>query len=272
MKTKRNIVNLLYENKQHLNEDGYLHFENSIEKPVYGVSEDNRCLKFHWIDGVQLLFNDEMRIWEIVVWLSTEQSEVLGKANLIFVPETFYDAIYEEANHTLMVLKSYKQKQSTKTTKPMKTNYEETQETILAVQAELMSKAETTEEQEAIREAADIVSKCNRECEVERLIDKFGGSKFLPVKIVVFDDYHDNKVHMFNAGGLVWVTKGELVPENEPIPYHRFDAESQMTLLKLLREDIKSKLIKGRDAARVSYNKPALDCYTRLLKEEFGIE
>ena len=154
----------------------------------------------------------------------------------------------------------------------MKTNYEETQETILAVQAELMSKAETTEEQEAIREAADLVSKCNRECEVERLIEKFGGSKFFPVKIVVFDDNHGNKVHMFNAGGLVWVTKGELVPENETIPYHRFDAESQMTLLKLFREDIKSKLINGRYAARIFNDTPAFDCYTRLLKEEFGIE
>lgn len=271
MKTKQNIVNLLFENKQRLNKDGYLHFENSIETPVYGVSEDNRCLKFHWIDGVQLLFNEEIRIWEIVIWLSTEQSKVLGKANLIFVPETLYDAIYEETNRTLNVVKSYKQKQSTKTTKPMKNGYEVTQDTILAVQAKLMANAETTEEQEAIREAADLISKCNRECEVERLIEKFGGSKFLPVKIVVFDDNRGNKVRMFSADGLVWVIKGELVPANEPIPYFRFDAESQKTLLKLFREDIKSKLIKARDAARSSYNKTAWDCYTRLLKEEFGI-
>lgn len=271
MKTKQNILNLLYKNKQHLNGDGYLHFEKSIETPVYGVSEENICLKFHWIDGVQLLFNEKMRIWEIVLWLSTKQSEVLGKTNLIYLPETLYDAIYEETNHTLNVLNSYKQKQTSKTKSPMK-GYEINERAILEIRAKFMANAKSAEEQEQIKEIADMSATANRELEIERLLIKFGTQINLlgGVRAAFIKDNRGNDITIFLVHELVYITKGELVKGNPPKAFFEFDAESQMTLLKCLQSDIKEKLTKALAKARKEGRALSAIVFKNALEEEFG--
>lgn len=273
MKTKQNIVNLLYKNKQHLNEDGYLHFEKSIEIPVYGVSEDDRCLKFHWIDGVQLLFNEEMRIWEIILWLSTKQSEVLGKVNLIFVPEFLHDAIYEETSHTLNVVNSYKQKQTSKTKSPMK-EYEINERAILDVRAKFMANAKSVEEQEQIRKLADMSATANRELEIERLITKFGAKINLlgGIRAAFIKDNCGNDITIFLVNELVYIVKGELVEGNPPKEFFKFDSESQMTLLRCFQADIKEKLTEALAKARKEGRLLNALVFEKALEEEFGEE
>lgn len=273
MKTKQNILNLLYKNKQHLNGDGYLHFEKSIETPVYGVSEENARLKFHWIDGVQLLFNKEMRIWEVVLWLSTKQSEVLGKVNLILVPETLYDAIYEETNHTLNVVNSYKQIQTSKTKTPMK-EYEINERAILDTRAKLMANAKSVEEQEQIRKLADMSAVANRELEIERLLSKFGAKVNVlgGIRAAFIKDNRGNDVTIFLVHELVYITEGELVEGNAPKAFFEFDAESQMGLLKCLQADIKEKLTKALSKARKEGSMLRTAVLAQALEEEFGEE
>lgn len=271
MKTKQNIVNLLYKNKQYLNEDGYLHFEKSIEAPVSGVSEENKCLKFHWIDGVQLLFNEKMGIWEIVLWLSTEQSEMIGKVNLVFMSQFLYDAIYKEINHTLNVVNSYKQKQTSKTKSPMK-EYEINERVILDIRAKFMANAKSAEEQEHIREIADMSATVNRELEIERLLTKFGTKLNLlsDVRAAFVKDNRGNDITIFLVHELVYITKGELVNGNPPKAFFEFDAESQMTILKCLQADIKEKLTKALEKARKEGRALSAVVFKNALEEEFG--
>ena len=220
-----------------------------------------------------MLFNEEMRIWEIILWLSTKQSEVLGKVNLIFVPEFLHDAIYEETSHTLNVVNSYKQKQTSKTKSPMK-EYEINERAILDFRAKFMANAKSVEEQEQIRKLADMSATANRELEIERLITKFGAKINLlgGIRAAFIKDNRGNDVAIFLVRELVYITKGELVEGNLPKAFFDFDAESQTALLKCLKADIKEKLTKGLAKARKEGSMLRAVVLEQALEEEFGEE
>lgn len=62
------VKKLLENNKQKLDESGYIQFDKSIVLKNSFVGEQNKLFKLHWVDGVQLLPQG------VKVWFSTENS------------------------------------------------------------------------------------------------------------------------------------------------------------------------------------------------------
>lgn len=254
-------------NKKCLGDDGYIQLDKSPRIKV-GLGEYGRELyrkklgqEEVWADGLQLI-EEHLR-----VWVSTDNSEKIEFVYALVIEDEYLETIYKE------VVKTINNKQTPKTKTSMK-DYQINEQGILAARAKVMSEAKSAEEQEVIREITKLMSTANREVEVERLLNKFGTNLNIMggVRAAFIEDNRGNEITLFLIHGDVFVVKGALVENNPPKPFHKFDDESQITLLKCFENDIKEKLTAALEDARKAGKFMSALVYQKALKEEFGVE